>query len=108
MISRCTISHIDTPKPINKKRKYNHSISQNSIDNSKACIMTEEGVPCDFPFLHGGIEYTDSCVFQERYFWFPSSNWCFTNVTSKKHSKCDMTMECPATNMGAQHGIYMI
>ena len=70
--------------------------------------MTEEGVPCDFPFTYRGIEYADSCVFQEKYLWFESLHWCYTNVTTKTYSKCDMTMECPATNMDTQHGIYNI
>ena len=54
--------------------------------------MTKEGLPCEFPFTDRGVEYTDSCVFQPRYFWFPSYHWCY--IGEGKRGVCDTSVTC--------------
>ena len=59
--------------------------------------MTEEGAPCQFPFTHNGVEYTNTCVFQQRRFWYESFSWCYTNLTSGEYGHCDFATECATT-----------
>merc|ERR1712142_61349 len=81
-LALCALIAIGQPNPVNLN------------GGEGTCIMTDKGTPCEFPFIHRGVEY-DTCVHQPARFWFPSYYWCYT--VEGRRGRCDMSAPCEST-----------